>query len=1575
MKSKLHYYLMASFLALSGAFCQAFASDFKTAYALSDNDDYGKGIYSFELGDTIKNVSMFQPMTFNAVCGGQIVNNIYYYFEYEQVYNGIKVHGLWAFDMDSKTQRQIADYGGVNNGQAVSNFSYDYQSGTMYGLNSFNGGDNLVKIDLETGAITDLGKLTYDVINTAAQASSMEEHMHVMTSTYDGEMYGVSYWGSLYKINQHTCECQYIGTLDYNPGDAFMYSGDCLFYDNDTGKLYLRFTTYNWSTSSWIYDAVMIDPKTAHVIPFAKFQDASHASLTAISVPFTVAEASAPAKVQNLSITKGQQGALTATVEWDNPSKTYGRGGTLEELNYVLVLRDGVVVDSITNPVIGGHQTWTDNNITERGYYTYRIVPGNSIGRGDRASVGAYIGKGDPLGVTDVKLVADGDYGKLSWTAPTEGKLGSYIDTNTLNYDVVRFKNSDAKGDQVATGIKETSFTDDKLTEMGKYTYAIVPHTDNATGDTVRSEAVILGPSFTIPATFAFNSTDEFYLWTTIDANGNYSTWTWSNGMYGTLKGATCSYAYDGYAAADWLISPRIRLEAGKKYKVTFDALPGNKKIPETLAVSFGQGTDIASQDSVKQFDIVSDKTVSLRANLPEVTATGNYNVGFLYRTAIENYQLSIGNVQVSEDHEGYVEGTVTSNGTPIAGATVVAAAGKYNDVTDENGKYRLEYLSEGDYDIDIRALGYEDVSAKVSVKEYEVSQCDIDMTALPKYEVKGKVVDVAGDPVAGAKVVLSGYDNDETETATDGTFTFPEVFKNGNYAVSITKNKLLEGSKNFGVEADTDLGTITLLDNQKPAGKVSVTEEGNSAQITWKAPANDAVVQRIDDGTLTTSIGISNSNSNSMFGVVKREPQSVTGVQFFIDGTPTITHYSVQLNIFDLDENGQPTDKLLYRNTYVPATDGQWNYYTLPAPVDAPNGYYLAITYSGYLLVGIDGNGDSEKYPFVEGVNCFTPDYTTGQYYYLEGQTNPDFHHNFLIRPVAAPFTVPEDSTEFKAPAQKFVYKKSGNQKQIELDSKVYENKPSFDESPMMKTPQSRIRYNVYRMNSADIADESKWTLLSENQQARSYEDTEWSGLAQGVYAYAVKAAYTGGTLATASVSDSIGNKMNTNVTFRLTTDTPENEAYGANVRMSDGTHVYVGTADDQGNVEIPNVWKSIYNVTVTLDGFKTYTDTISVNKEESYEFAYNITENRIKPYNLIIEDGETATDRVFMWNYPDVFFDDFEGHEDFAINSPGTLGWQYIDGDGCETGGFSGYEWPGMFEPMAYIIFNQNTTTPSTTDLYYLAPYSGVKCQTAWASYGMANDDWMITPKLHFQKDFKFTFYASSSDYSYLEDFEVAYSTTDTQPESFIKVQEATQAPSYWTMYSYDIPKEAKYVAIHCVSDQKRIFRIDDVRYGLAEALNVPTYISRSTGYESPIMRSPSLDGLYEVYLDGNKVAQQDATTYTFSNLTSGKHTAGVIASYTSGKTEMSTIDFSVDASGIATVEDGGLNISVDGKIITVNGAYDRLEVFSTSGMAVSMTENAQGCYNMGNVPAGVYIIKVYVGSKVSTMKFTVK
>lgn len=1575
MKSKLHSLLMASVWALSGLFCQANATDFKTVYAMSDNDEYGKGIYTFELGDTVRNISLFQAMTYDCVSGGLLVGDTYYYLEYQQNMQGYRTLGFYSFNIEDKTLKNIVDYGGIQDGPIISCFSYDYQTKTMYGLDSFNGGYDLVTIDLENGTIKNLGKLTYDVLNEAAKNSSVEEHMHVMTSTYDGDIYGVSYWGSLYKINQHTLKCQYIGTLDYNPGQAFMYTGDDLFYDNDTEKLYLRFTTYNWGTSQWHYEIVNIDTKTAHVTRFANVPEKS--SLKAVSVPFTVASASAPAKVQNLNIKRGEKGALTATIEWDNPSKTYGRGGTLEELDYVLVFKDGVLADSIVKPVIGGHQIWTDDNITERGYFTYKIIPGNSVGRGDRASIGSYVGQGDPIGVSDLTFVPEGDNAKLTWTAPTEGTLGSYIDTKTLNYDIVRFANSEKTGTRVAQGITETSFTDETLTEMGKYTYSVVAHTTLYSSDSVKSEAAIAGPAYKLPVTFGFNSLDEFNLWTTIDANGNYSTWQWTDGMYGSVRGATCSYNYDEYPAADWLISPRIKLEEGKRYKVTFDATPGSKKVMETLAVSFGQGAEIAKQDSVTQFEIVSDKQVSLRANLPQVVATGDYNVGFLYRTNIVNYKLGISNIQVSEDHEGYIEGLVTCNGKPIEGATVIVDAGKYIATTGQDGKYTLNYLPEGRYTVKAMALGYEDIEAEATVAEYETSKCDLAMSVLPVYTVNGTVKDIAGDPVAGALVSLSGYDAKEVTTESDGGFSFSGVFKNDNYSVRITKNKLLEAVKNFSVDGNVELGTITMEDNHKPAGKVTVADNKSTATVEWNAPANDPVVQRIDDGTLTTAIGINNSTDKTMFGVVKREPATVSGVQFYIDGTPSVTHYSVQLYIFDLDEEGNPTDKILYKNTYVSASDGQWNAYTMPAPVDAPNGYYMALAYSGYLLVGIDGAGDSERWPFVKGVNCFTPDYTTGRYLYLEGQTDPRFHHNFLIRPVAAPVTVPEDDTEFQSPARRFVRANTDDGiPQPELDAKDYDGKQVFEDTPVMKTPQSRIRYNVYRMASQDIKDESRWTLLTENIQARSYEDTDWGKLAQGVYAYAVKAAYTGGILTGASVSDTVGNNMLAKVTFRIKTDTPDNEAYGTSLTMTDGVHTFKGIADDNGVITIDEAWKSHYDVTAELDGFKTYSGKIDVSVDNAYEFDCTLNENRVKPYNLVIDEGAYPDSRTFIWNYPDVFFEDFESHEDFAVNSPGKIGWQYIDGDGCETGAFSGYTWQNAGAPMAYIVFNSKATEPAMNTYFAsLNPFSGDKCLMDWAAYGKANDDWIITPKLHFSKDFKFMFYAASFQNSYPETFEVAYSTTGTAPEDFTVIETVSEASEYWTQYSYDIPKEAKHVAIHCTSDQMRVFRIDDIRYGLPEALNAPVYISRSSGTVSRMLRSPSIDGLYEVYLDGEKVSQQDETSFVFENLKAGRHTAGVRANYTSGITEISTIEFSVDATGISAVTGDGFKIRIDGRTLIIDGGCDRIEMFASDGSAVKIVSKDGNNYNIGDVPAGVYIIKVYLDGKVNVIKTAIK
>ena len=116
MRYKLHSFLWAFALALSSIGTTAYAIDNKTGYAVSDNGEIDKGLYSFELGDTIQKFNLVQTFNVDAICSGYLLGDTYYYIEYSQVYNGYKVQGFYAYDMDSKTTRMIADYGGAQNG-------------------------------------------------------------------------------------------------------------------------------------------------------------------------------------------------------------------------------------------------------------------------------------------------------------------------------------------------------------------------------------------------------------------------------------------------------------------------------------------------------------------------------------------------------------------------------------------------------------------------------------------------------------------------------------------------------------------------------------------------------------------------------------------------------------------------------------------------------------------------------------------------------------------------------------------------------------------------------------------------------------------------------------------------------------------------------------------------------------------------------------------------------------------------------------------------------------------------------------------------------------------------------------------------------------------------------------------------------------------------------------------------------------------------------------------------------------------------------------------------------------------
>ena len=1550
MNLKSKNWIIAGILALSGAGIAATAlpadapEESKTVWALLtgqlNNQAAEIGIVTYNLDSPETYTMVHRIESGNSLGAGVVVDNVFYWYEYVQQVYGYDAVGLYAYDMDEGSVRLVTSYGNTARGVTFCSPTYDYQTNTVYALNQLMAGDALVTVDLQSGIVNKVADFKGLL---PKEGYTMADSFKAIAVNYDGDMYGVTYWGRLYKINKVSGECSLIGDLDFNPEEAIMYSTS-LAFDNDTDELY-------WEVYTWVNlykELRKINIKDATTTQIGIFGD--DRLISDFYIPFTVAEASAPAKVNDFEALPDAQGALGVTLSWENPTRTYGRGGTLESLDKIEIYRDNELVETLENPTIGAAMSWHDD-VPASDLYTYKVIPYNEAGKGDRCAATVFIGHGIPLPVTNLKLEPSDNYAKLTWTAPVNGKFDAYLDPETLCYEIVRSDDV-----TVASEFKGTEFIDDSIETLARYSYRVKAKAIGGESEEVISDAVVCGPAVSLPTSFTFATRDEFDLWTVIDGNGDETSWYWSTWPT-TCAQSAMSYYYP-MPAHEYLISPKVKMESGKHYKVSFDATGGNKNVTEIVAVSFGSEPTPQLQDSVNQYEIRSDVAVRLRASLPVVSKDGDYNFGFVHRSYENNYNLKISNIVVEEDHDGSLKGTVTCDGKPVNNARIATEDGQYFAFTDEKGNYRLEYLPQDTYTLIVSAIGYEELETEVYIAELTVGQQDFVLEALPQYTVSGKVTDSVDDPVENARVTLGGYNSYETYTDAQGFFSIEGVFQHDAYSLVIERNNLLSHSETLDVNSNVDCGEITLLDNLKAPYRVTVEESAAGVEVQWAAPLNDPREVRYDDGVFNQSLGIT-YNSSAVFGNVSRVPSVLYGCQFYVMGTADVpNHYSVYLYVFDLDANGNPTNKILYNNTYVPVTDDEWTTFTFPQPIDCPNGYMIGISHYSFASLAIDGWGDKEEWPFVEKVNCYCSDYTTGEWAYLE---ETEFKANFAMRSLAAAYGG-ESNARWIAPKDMATTAPS-------VMPQLYTAPEDYVVGNMnqpLKKVEDRIRYNLYRGLESD---EIEWKQIASEIKERSYSDTEWNSLPQGVYRYSVEAVYAGEETSSPTVSDIIGRDMETVLNLTVTTDTPQNEADGAAVYLYgfDGMRVYSSTLDSDGSCVFENVWKQNYHLIVDKEGYQLVREDIDLSSDDSYTLNVDMFEDRVAPSNVMaIEDENDDAARLIVWNFPNLISDGFEGHEDFAIHSAGKAGWQYIDGDGAETGALYGYTWPGQFEPMAFMVFNPYTTSPSC-DVMGIYPSEGSKLLAAFASYGVANDDWFISPRLYFQEDFRFSFYAESMSYYALETIQVGYSETGCEPEDFIWIDENRQVQGYWMDYTYYIPASAKYVTIHCISDQCTMLMIDNVRIGLNSEFN--------NGYYAPA-RKPLAEGTYEIYLDNEFVDSTADNSYLLNNLTNGHHTVSVRAAYTSGYSDFGTVEFDVtDGPTIVNINTSSIvNVGFDGKVVTIKGDYDSASLYSVGGVSFNL-DNSKNSHDLSYLPKGVYVLTVNYDGKTITRKINVR
>lgn len=318
-------------------------------------------------------------------------------------------------------------------------------------------------------------------------------------------------------------------------------------------------------------------------------------------------------------------------------------------------------------------------------------------------------------------------------------------------------------------------------------------------------------------------------------------------------------------------------------------------------------------------------------------------------------------------------------------------------------------------------------------------------------------------------------------------------------------------------------------------------------------------------------------------------------------------------------------------------------------------------------------------------------------------------------------------------------------------------------------------------------------------------------------------------------------------------------------------GDTVFTATGGADGRVAFSGVLAGTYQLYATADYYdrliKESVEVAASGDQALDGFVYTlakpeITSLEVLGFNSVKWDWNVAADRNFN--------DGFESYADFAISNIGD----YKLGGQKSKGQFGGVTWENMFEDQAYIVFNPSAATPAVTDELYFNTHSGSKMLCSF--FTVRNDDW-IAHKVEGGGTLKFWASGPQIGGADPERFVVLYSSTDDNFANFIALNDGAyiEAEKGWKEYSFELPDNARYFAIHCVSDDASLFKIDDLSY----TLNHGATIAKAKEFE--------------VYVDGSKVATVSATTssYTFENLPDGPRTLGLKAVYENGTSEMVT------------------------------------------------------------------------------------
>lgn len=530
-------------LALIG--CAASIMAQKTAYGLTFGDS--PKLVSFSTDDPTTTTAL-GTIAADPRSGAAVENNLYFYGMNED-FDAL----FYSADLTTGTAKQIRKVGGIT---VPADLSYDNAGEKMYYIATDLNHDSrsvFGTVNLQTGATT---QIKDNIVYSKALAINAT-----------GEAFLLGNDGALYTLDKNSGATAKVGDSGMPAFNSF-WNFQSMDFDRATGDLFVA----AWLTGDKC-ELYRLSTSTGAATRVDAIGSGKGVHTVALAIPYVPSEEAAPKKVTDLTATADATGALKAAISWTNPTQD-NLDNELTAIAKAEVLRGEEIIATLTDQQPGAQATYTDTPAAAGMYrYTVRVYNGTLPSADQFADV--WVGHDLPAAVTAAKADLNPEalqQNVLTWSAPTTGKNGGYIDTQSLRYDIIRVNDNKT----VATNLSQTSYTDtDLFAALTRYTYEIVAKNADGTSEKAQTNALVNGPSQTIPFTADYSTWDDgAQYWTINDGNNDGYTFSFYKdymNMFGQgeNKGYYVYQTSESMYGYDFIISPPLLFTEGHDYMIT----------------------------------------------------------------------------------------------------------------------------------------------------------------------------------------------------------------------------------------------------------------------------------------------------------------------------------------------------------------------------------------------------------------------------------------------------------------------------------------------------------------------------------------------------------------------------------------------------------------------------------------------------------------------------------------------------------------------------------------------------------------------------------------------------------------------------------------------------------------------------------------------------------------------------------------------------------------------------------------------------------------------------------------------